>query len=256
MSWSRSTVTAKWTSITFPALLQPLLRSRPITPRATASIESAISNACRSPRIFGNSMLSVLNKASSGYWNVMDPTNGFTALTRTAAQEIEWSKVATRYFFESDLLFRLNTARAVVQDVPIPSRYGDENSNLQIRWAIPTFFVGHLRNCVKRFFYSYIVRDFSVGTVHAICGAILFLFGVTFGAIAWMQSARSGQDTSVGTVMVSALPIIIGFQLLLAALSFDIANVPTRPLGRILYLPAEPRSADSDPIPLKKRQRP
>jgi dolichol-phosphate mannosyltransferase len=188
-------------------------------------------------RLLGNSMLSMLNKISSGYWNLMDPTNGYTALSRTAARDIEWWKVARGYFFESDLLFRLNISRAVVQDVPIPARYGHENSSLSVYRAIPRFLLGHMKNFVKRYFYNYLLRDFSVGTVHSFLGASLFLFGVCFGAYAWVQSHQSGQDASVGTVMLATLPIILGFQLLLAALSFDIGNVPSKPLQRIL--PAE-----------------
>ena len=239
-----------------PALLQPVLSADADYAKGNRFYRKRDLKRMPATRILGNSMLSLLNKASSGYWNVMDPTNGFTALSRTAAQEIEWSKISNRYFFESDLLFRLNIARAVVQDVPIPARYGEENSSLRILPAVPTFLFGHVRNFVKRFFYNYIVRDFSVGTVHAIGGAILFVFGVTFGAIAWAHSARTGQDTPVGTVMVAALPIILGFQLLLAALSFDIASAPTRPLQRILFIPPERRLADSDPLPLGKRRRP
>jgi hypothetical protein len=191
-------------------------------------------------RLLGNSMLSMLNKISSGYWNLMDPTNGYTALSRAAARDIEWWKVARGYFFESDLLFRLNISRAVVQDVPIPARYGQENSSLSVYRAIPRFLLGHLRNFVKRYFYNYLLRDFSVGTVHSLLGSALLLFGVIFGAAAWYQSHQTGQNASVGTVMLATLPIILGFQLLLAALSFDIANVPSKPLQRILPTEEKP----------------
>jgi dolichol-phosphate mannosyltransferase len=193
-------------------------------------------------RLLGNSMLSMLNKASSGYWNLMDPTNGYTALSSVAAREIEWWKVANGYFFESDLLFRLNITRAVVHDVPIPAKYGQENSNLSVFKAIPRFLVGHMRNMMVRYFYNYLLRDFSVGTVHSLLGGALFLFGVIFGVHAWSESVRTGQNASVGTVMFATLPIILGFQLLLAALSFDIANVPTKPLQRILPRPTDRKS--------------
>jgi hypothetical protein len=220
-----------------PALLQPILAAEADYAKGNRFYRKRDLKRMPVTRLLGNSILSMLNKLSSGYWNVMDPTNGYTALSRVAAREVEWRKVANRYFFESDLLFRLNIARAVVQDVPIPSRYGEENSNLRVWRSIPTFLVGHLRNFVKRFFYSYVVRDFSVGSLQAIGGSALFLFGVTFGAITWWQSHGRGEDTPVGTVMLATLPIILGFQLLLAALGYDIANVPTRPLQRILFVP-------------------
>jgi dolichol-phosphate mannosyltransferase len=232
-----------------PALLQPVLSAEADYTKGNRFYRKRDLKCMPFTRLLGNSILSLLNKASSGYWNVMDPTNGFTALSLTAAREIEWPKVSEGYFFECDVLFRLNIARAVVQDVPIPSRYGEENSSLSIPMAVPTFLFRHVRNFAKRFFYSYIVRDFSVGTIHSIAGAILFTFGITFGAITWVQNASRGQDTSVGTVMVATLPIILGFQLLLAALSFDIASTPTRPLQRILFVPRERRGNNGASLP-------
>ena len=188
-------------------------------------------------RLFGNSVLSLLAKASSGYWNVMDPTNGYTAIHAVAAQEINLDKVDRRYFFESDMLFRLNISRAVVKDVPMPANYGSEISSLSISQAALEFPVKHASNLVKRFVYNYMLRDFNVGTLQAIAGLALFLFGVVFGSVTWIQNASANQDTPVGTVMLATLPIILGFQLMLGALSFDIANLPSRPIQKILPRP-------------------
>ena len=185
-------------------------------------------------RMFGNSVLSLMTKVSSGYWNVMDPTNGFTAIHAVAAGEVDLAKVDRRYFFESDILFRLNIARAVVMDVPMPAIYGLETSNLPIGSVLLEFPFKHIRNFFKRFAYNYLVRDFSVGTIQALAGLVLTVFGVTFGAISWARNAAAERDTPVGTVILATLPIILGFQLLLAALSFDIGNMPSRPIQKIL----------------------
>lgn len=239
-----------------PALVQPIVIGEADYTKGNRFYRRQ--NLDRMPlvRLLGNSLLSILTKASSGYWNLMDPTNGYTALHRTAAQEIEWSKVASRYFFESDLLFRLNIARAVVKDVPIPALYGDEDSNLRINKIIPSFVLGHIRNFAKRFFYNYIIRDFSVGTIQALGGAVLLLFGVTFGGITWYRNHQLDLDTSVGTVMLATLPIILGFQLLLAALSFDVTSVPTRPLQRLLLPPAGRRRTDIAIMAVSKSENP
>ncbi len=185
-------------------------------------------------RMFGNSVLSLMTKVSSGYWNITDPTNGFTAIHAVAAHEVDLAKVDRRYFFESDILFRLNIARAVVMDVPMPAIYGLETSNLPIGSVLLEFPVKHIRNLFKRFAYNYLVRDFSVGTIQILAGLVFTVFGVTFGSISWIRNAAAERDTPVGTVIVATLPIILGFQLLLAALSFDIANIPSRPIQKIL----------------------
>src|SRR5690606_32001950 len=70
-------------------------------------------------RLIGNAVLSFMTKFSSGYWNLFDPTNGFTALHADVARYLPLSKISKRYFFESDMLFRLNTLRAVVHDIPM-----------------------------------------------------------------------------------------------------------------------------------------
>ncbi|MDH5272959.1 MAG: glycosyltransferase family 2 protein [Gammaproteobacteria bacterium] len=217
-----------------PALVHPILGREADYTKGNRFFRREYLTTMPMLRLVGNSVLSLMAKASSGYWNVMDPTNGYTAIHATAAGEIELAKLDDRYFFESDLLFRLNLARAVVQDIAMEARYGSERSNLRIAPALLEFSLKHLRNFCKRFLYNYVVRDVSVGTLQAVSGLLLFAFGVAFGSWSWLHSAAVDRDTPVGTVMLATLPIILGFQLLLAALSFDIANVPSRPIQVVL----------------------
>ena len=181
-------------------------------------------------RLIGNSGLSFLTKLSSGYWNVMDPTNGFTALHRTAFGLLPLGKIENRYFFESDLLFRLNTVRAVVADVPFEAVYGDEVSNLDVRKALFEFGFRHLARIHKRVFYNYILRDFNAVSFQLIFGMLFFLGGATLGIWKWVQGSLMGQPATSGTVMLAALPVILGFQMLLGALQLDVQNMPRVPL--------------------------
>ena len=177
-------------------------------------------------RIFGNGVLSFVSKLSSGYWSVFDPTNGYIAIHASVFELIAKDKVAPRFFFESDLLFRLNLVRANVIDIPLRATYGDEKSTLRMASVPIPFLGGHLRNFLKRIVYSYFVRDFSVGSIYLLSGLPIFLFGLIFGLTEWIVLGRSGEFASAGTVMLAALPIIVGFQLLLAFFAYDISNVP------------------------------
>jgi glycosyltransferase involved in cell wall biosynthesis len=181
-------------------------------------------------RLFGNAALSFLTKLSSGYWDLFDPTNGYTAIHADVARRLPFAKISRRYFFETDMLFRLNTVRAVVVDVPMDARYADEVSNLKISRIAGEFLVKHMRNFGKRLFYNYYLRDLSVASLELPLGVLLFLFGVTFGSWHWWQSARAGVAASAGTVMLSALPTLMGLQLILAFLNYDIESVPRRPI--------------------------
>lgn len=180
-------------------------------------------------RLFGNAVLSFMNKLSSGYWDLFDPTNGYTAIHADIARHLPFEKISHGYFFETDVLFRLNTLRAVVVDVPMDAKYGDEVSNLKISRVFGEFLAKHVRNFFKRIFYNYYLRDLSLASIELPLGLLLFFGGTVFGGLAWMESAREGVATSAGTVMLSALPVLMGLQLVLAFLAYDIASVPRHP---------------------------
>jgi dolichol-phosphate mannosyltransferase len=180
-------------------------------------------------RMFGNAMLSFAAKASTGYWNVFDPTNGFTAIDSAVATRIMDKRISRRFFFETDLLYHLGTVRAVVRDVPIPARYGDEISNLRISAIIGPFALKHAKNFLQRVLGQYFVRDFHVATLELIFGFTFLLFGAGY-ALNWMMTRQPGQAASAGVVMAAALPVIIGVQFLLQAMNFDVMNTPSRPI--------------------------
>lgn len=180
-------------------------------------------------RLFGNAVLSFLNKLSSGYWDIFDPNNGYTAIHTSIAKQLPYEKISSRYFFESDMLFRLNLLRAVVRDVPMEAKYGDEVSNLKITKVIGEFFVKHTRNFFKRVFYNYYLRDLSLASIELPLGLLLFFFGTCFGVYQWVHAVMDGVATPAGTVMLSALPTLMGLQLILAFLSYDISSVPRIP---------------------------
>jgi len=146
-------------------------------------------------RIFGNAVLSFFTKISSGYWNVFDPTNGYTAIHSCVAKRIPFDKVSQRYFFETDILFRLNTLKAVVVDVPIPSIYADEVSNLKVSKVAWEFFFKNITNMMKRIFYNYYLRDMSPASFELPLGLFLFIFGLCYGSYSWIESSKAAHIT-------------------------------------------------------------
>jgi len=181
-------------------------------------------------RLIGNACLSLLTKLSSGYWTLFDPTNGYTAIHADVLRELPLDKIARRYFFESDMLFHLNVLGAVVVDIPMSAHYADEDSGVSVLAAIPDFALRNLRNFVRRFFFNYVLRDFNIATIQTVLGLILMGFGTVFGADNWVSHAAEGVAAPGGTIMLAALPLILGAQLLLAAVAYDIQSVPTRSL--------------------------
>lgn len=181
-------------------------------------------------RLLGNAGLSFFTKLSSGYWDLFDPTNGFTAIHRDVARHLPFEKISRRYFFETDMLFRLNTLRAVAVDVPMHAKYGDEVSNLRISKILGEFLAKNMRNFFKRVFYNYYLRDMSLASFELPIGVISVLFGLFYGIAHWVNSANSGAVASSGTVMLAAMPSLIGVQLILAFIGYDISSTPRRPV--------------------------
>jgi glycosyltransferase involved in cell wall biosynthesis len=179
-------------------------------------------------RLIGNSALSFLLKLASGYWKTMDPTNGFTAINIGILQKLDLDKVAERYFFESDMLIRLNILNAVVVDVPMPAFYGDEESSLSIGKVLGVFPLYLLKGFMRRLFYKYFLYDFNMASVYILMGIPMLLWGLVFGLTKWYMNHQIGEITPTGTVMLSILPLILGTQLLLQAINIDIQNTPMK----------------------------
>jgi glycosyltransferase involved in cell wall biosynthesis len=221
--------------------MDPALISRFIAPIAEGRADYVKGNrffniedlkAMPAVRIFGNAALSFLAKMSSGYWRVFDPNNGYTAINATLASNLPMGKISQRYFFESDLLFRLGTLRAVVSEVPMSAVYNDEVSGVVISRAFWTFLRGHVRNYSKRIFYEYFLRGFSIASMELLVGLGLLAFGVIFGAVHWVDSVQTGTPATAGTVVLSALPTTLGVQLLLSFLAYDSGADNRSPISR------------------------
>lgn len=182
-------------------------------------------------RLFGNIALSFLTKLSSGYWEIFDPNNGFVAISKKTFELIPTHKVDNRYFFESDMLFRLHLARAVVQDVPMPTKYGTEVSGLKESKAFFEFGYKHHKNFLKRIAIEYYLREFNLGSIQLPMGLVLSLFGGVYGVINFLNYHSRGLPTPTGIQIVVAMSVLSGLQLLLSFFAFDISNSPKKPIS-------------------------
>ncbi len=179
-------------------------------------------------RLFGNSALSFLLKASSGYWNIMDPTNGFTAINKDTILGLDLDNISKRYFFESDMLINLNIENAVVKDISLPAKYENEESSLSVTKVLFEFPPKLIKGFMKRIFYKYFIYDFNMASIYLLLGFPMFIFGIIFGSVSWYQASYNEVEASIGTVMLSALTIILAVQFLLQAISIDISNIPKK----------------------------
>lgn len=179
-------------------------------------------------RLVGNSALSFLVKAASGYWDTMDPTNGYTAIHRRVLERLDLDRISQRYYFESDMMIELGAIGAVVRDVALPARYGAENSSLRVDRVLVEFPPKLLAGLSRRIFLRYFVYDFNMASIYLLLGLPMLALSTAFGLFEWIESMISGVPRTAGTIMLAALPFIISFQMLLQAVQIDIASVPRK----------------------------
>jgi len=177
-------------------------------------------------RLLGNFALTFATKLASGYWHIFDPQNGYVAIRASAVRALDLAQLSTGFFFENDMLIRLNVLNLRVTDVAIPARYEDEESSLRVSRILITFPLHLLRGFLTRVWEKYVLRDFSTIAVFWLVGLLLLSWGTLFGGATWVHSLARGIPASTGTVMLSVLPFLVGFELVLQAIILEIRETP------------------------------
>jgi len=171
-------------------------------------------------RLFGNAILTFMTKVSSGYWNIMDPQNGYAAISSEAIKGINVDKMYKRYGYCNDLLVRLNIHNFKVLDVDIPARYGAEKS--KIRYGTYIRKVSGL--LMSDFFYRMIVK-YMILSLHPLVffyflGFLMTILGVG-GMIGGFFYMYYFNGSLILSEMLSLLVFMSGLQLTFFGMHFD-----------------------------------
>ena len=213
-----------------PDLLLPILLGQADFTKGNRFASSEVLKKMPIVRLIGNSGLSFLNRLASGYWNILDPTNGYFAIRSELVRRFSEKALDKRYFYESSQLIELGICRAVIQDIPMRTIYGDEVSGLSAQKALLEFPPKLLYGLCRRIWITKILLATTPEFILGFFGFLLFVLGTILGSYHWIQSVIAGQVASAGTVMFAALPCMLGLQMILFALLFDTQSVPTTPL--------------------------
>lgn len=172
-------------------------------------------------RYLGNAFLSLLTKMASGYWHIADTQSGYTAISADALRMLDLDGMYRSYGYPNDMLVRLNVHNLRVADVHITPRYGiGERSKMKVWKVIPTVTLLLIRGFFYRMFEKYVIRDFHPLVFFYGLGTLLALFGFALGLVElWAKVTRD--DVAVATIVLVALLMISGLQLLLFAMWFD-----------------------------------
>ncbi len=185
-------------------------------------------------RLFGNSGLSFLTKLSTGHWNIMDPTNGYTAIRCDVLEYLDLDRIDNRYFFETDLLFQLGLVKARVIDIPMVAKYEDENSSLSVKKVLFEFSFKHTKLFFKRIAINYFLRDFNIGTILLLLGVVFSGIALFSGVPLWVHNSNLGIDTPIGTVAKYLLSSIVGIGGVIGWVLYDVFSVPNNSIVDLL----------------------
>jgi glycosyltransferase involved in cell wall biosynthesis len=214
-----------------PALITPLIQGKADYVKGNRFRDFQSLQQMPFVRRVGNLGLSFLTKAATGYWSTFDPTNGFFAIRAELLAQLPLERIDKRYFFETSMLANLYLLGALVMDIPIPARYGNETSNLSIQRTLFEFPFKLLVTFLRRILLKYYIYDFSIMSLYLMIGIPLLLFGGIFGGIKWIEYASRSIPAPTGTVMLPTLSVILGIQILLSAIEIDMNSTPRKALS-------------------------
>lgn len=172
-------------------------------------------------RFFGNSILSFLTKVASGYWQMSDPQNGYTAISRRALETISLNAIYPRYGYCNDLMVRLNVYGFRMRNVPHPARYGLEKSGIRYGNYIRKVSVLLLRDFLWRLKMKYIVLGFHPLVFYYFFGTIFSLIGIVGGIITLVEKFVWMQNVLFVHGMLSMVMFTLGMMFLFFAMLFD-----------------------------------
>jgi len=207
-----------------PDLLDPIVENRADYTKGNRLMSAELMKGMSRWRSFGNMLLTLLTKIASGYWDLVDPQNGYTAISKNVLEQNDLDSIYTGYGYCNNILVWLNIHGRRVQDVEIPARYGDEKSGIRYSTYIPRLSGLLLHNFFWRLKMKYVVMSFHPLILFYIGGMILLLLGAAGGLVTLWEKLVMGYPVFFVHGCLSLLIFIIGVQSVFFAMMFDLES--------------------------------
>ena len=203
-----------------PNLVEPIIEGRADYTKGNRLLSPEYRRGMTKWRFFGNSILTLLTKIGAGYWQMMDPQNGYTAISMRVLKGINLDSIYPYYGYCNDILVKLNVYGYRVMDIEMPARYGSENSSIKYSKYIAKVSLMLLCDFFWRLKMKYVVLGFHPLVLFYMLGIVLTPIGLFGGLFSLYYKCVMGGVLFVrGTL--SLLVFILGVQFLLFAMLFD-----------------------------------
>ena len=203
-----------------PRLLMPIIEGRADYTKGNRLLSKDFRSGMSKWRMLGNAMLTMITKIGSGYWHIMDPQNGYAAISRQALEVMNLDSVYPYYGYCNDMLVKLNAFGMRAADVIMPARYGREKSSIKYSRYIVKVAPMIFRSFLWRLRVKYVVLDFHPLVLFYMASMVMVPGGLLFGAGILAYKVMRW-PVSQNYPLLSALILLIGFQFLLFAMLFD-----------------------------------
>ena len=172
-------------------------------------------------RFIGNSVLTILTKFATGYYNIMDPQSGYTAIKNTALKNIPIEEMTRGYGYNADILNMLNIRSYKVTDVEIRPVYDREQSKIKLWKYIPKTSWILTRLFFRRMWQRYIVLDFHPLILFFMFAFVNFFLIVTPMAVRFIYYYTKYNELPKTTLTILTFSFLLGFQSILFAIWMD-----------------------------------
>lgn len=201
-------------------LLDPIINGRCDYTMGNRLINPLFRKSMSPWRFSGNVILTLLTKIASGYWQMVDPQNGYTAISGRALERVDLDNVYPRYGYCNDLLVSLNILGFRIMNVPHPARYGLEKSKIRYHTYILRVSKLLIKDFLRRLEMKYVVLSFHPLVFFFFLGVGLTVLGFVGGLYALYF--RFIQDQPIFVPAISSFILFaLGTQCLLFAMLFD-----------------------------------
>ncbi|MFC4437937.1 MULTISPECIES: glycosyltransferase family 2 protein [Natrialbaceae] len=193
-----------------PSLLDPIVDGEADYAKGNRLVSDNYRKGMPRFRLFGNALLTLLTKVSSGYWRTMDPQNGYTAISVYALESIDVESMYEDYGYPNDLLVRLNANELRVADVAMPAVYGDEESTIDYTTYVPKLSALLVRSFARRLATRYPIGDAHPVPLFYAAAALTVGGGLLGGIRSLYRHRRRSDDRGLVELAASALLLAAG----------------------------------------------
>lgn len=211
-----------------PRIIDPIVSGKADYTKGNRLLSKEYRKGMSNWRSFGNVILTLLTKIASGYWRIMDPQNGYTAISKRVLERMNLDEVYPWYGYCNDMLVRLNALNVTIEDVAMPSRYGREKSGIKYH----TYIFKVSRLLLKDFFWrlkmKYVIFSFHPLVFFYLMGILMTPVGILLGLDVAYNKFLTHLPVSQNFPLLSVFLMVMGVQFLLFAMLFDMEADPER----------------------------